>query len=463
MFIKKLFTIFCAMLLSLTIIPLNGVWTLDANAAVQAVWPVESEFTEITTQFNPNRNTGGVYGGHNGIDIPADANSDIYAAVSGTCVSAGWMSDYGNLIVLRHENLGIYTFYAHCISTAVTAGQTVNAGDVIGYVGNTGNSFGNHLHFGICDTLLGGYPTATYYDPETYFIYSMEQAPEIPTSTAIPTTPATTAPPVTTAPATTATSAAATTTPVTTVTPAECNCSDKYAGIYVTKNITTYLNIRSGHGSEYDVIGQIYPHNQFEVIKADGNWAHIKYGKITGYCSMEYITLLDNPESYMRLSNALIPDGQIAKGSYVDLGGTITSNLPITRFTGGIYKADGATPVYVYEKNPNSYTFNLSGDFDNRMLFNELDYGTYVYKVEAEDESGKVYPLIGISFMVVQPVRQGDINGDGGITISDGVLLQQYILGKGSFDEFQLKCADLTGDDFVDVYDMIIIRKKLTE
>ena len=57
----------------------------------------------------------------------------------------------------------------------------------------------------------------------------------------------------------------------------------------------------------------------------------------------------------------------------------------------------------------------------------------------------------------------GDINGDGGITISDGVLLQQYILGKGSFDEYQLKCADLTGDAYVDVFDMIIIRKKLTE
>jgi hypothetical protein len=65
--------------------------------------------------------------------------------------------------------------------------------------------------------------------------------------------------------------------------------------------------------------------------------------------------------------------------------------------------------------------------------------------------------------MVVQPVRQGDINGDGGITISDGVLLQQYILGKGSFDEHQLKCADLTGDAYVDVFDMIIIRKRLTE
>lgn len=442
MFTKKLFTVLCAMLLSLTIIPFNRVWFMDANAAVAALWPVEAEFDEITTPFDYNRNSGGLYGGHNAIDIPADANSNIYAPIAGVCVSAGWMGDYGNLIILRHESLGIYTFYAHCNSTAVSAGQAVNAGDVIGYVGNTGNSYGNHLHFGICDTLLGGYPTATYYDPETYFTYSMEQAPESPIVPENPTESVI---------------------PDTSVTPAECNCSDKYAGIYVTKNITSYLNIRSGHGSNYDIIGQIYPENQFEVIKGDGQWAHIKYGNITGYCSMEYIRLLDNPESGMRLSDPLIPDGQITKGKPVSLGGTITSNLPITRFTGGIYKADGVTPVYVMEKHPNSCTYSLSGEFDNNMLFNELDLGTYVYKVEAEDESGKVYPLIGISFMVVQPVYHGDINGDGGINISDGVLLQKYILGKGYLSDVQFKCADLTNDNYVDVFDMIILRKKLTE
>ncbi len=457
MSIKKLFTLFCAMLLSLTIMPFNKAWFIDANAAYAALWPVEPEFTEITTPFDYNRNTGGLYGGHNAIDIPADANSNIYAPVAGVCVSAGWMGDYGNLIILRHENLGVYTFYAHCISTAVYAGQAVNAGDVIGYVGNTGNSYGNHLHFGICDTLLGGYPTATYYDPETYFTYSMEQAPEtpaIPDNSGIGEAPA--EPMVPTEPT-------YPTVPDTSVTPAECTCSDEYAGIYVTKNITSYLNIRSGHGSNYSIVGQIYPENQFEVIKGDGQWAHIKYGNITGYCSMEYIRLLDNPESGMKLSNALIPDGQIVKGMPVDLGGTITSNLPITRFTGGIYKADGVTPIYVFEKRPNTLTYSLSGEFDNSMLFNKLELGTYVYKVEAEDESGKIYPLIGISFMVVQPVSHGDINGDGGITVSDGVLLQKYILGKENFSDIQLKCADLTDDSSVDVFDMIIFRKKLTE
>lgn len=455
MFIKKVFTIFCALLLSMAIVPLGKAQDLSANAAIQAIWPVDAEFDEITTPFDDNRNTGGLYGGHNAIDIPADANSNIYASLDGVCVSAGWMGGYGNLIILRHESLGIYTFYAHCNSTAVFAGQAVKAGDVIGYVGNTGESYGNHVHFGICDTLLGGYPTATYYDPETYFIYSMEQAPEIPD---IPTAPE--IPEIPVIPET----PAEPTVPDDTVTvPAECNCSDEYAGIYVTKNITTYLNIRSGHGSEFDVIGRIYPENQFEVIKADGKWAHIKYGDISGYCSMEYIKLLDDPKSGMTLSNVLIPDGQITKGSPVALGGTINSNLPITRFTGGIYKADGVTPVYVMEKHPNSLTYSLSGEFDSKMLFNELDLGTYTYKIEAEDESGKIYPLVGISFMVVQKVSQGDINGDGGITISDGVLLQKYILGMDSLSEIQYKCADMTSDKSVDIFDLIILRKKLTE
>lgn len=446
MFIKKLFTIFCAMLLSLTIMPLNEAWILKANAAVQAIWPVEAEFDEVTTFFDPNRNTGSINAGHNAIDIPADANSHIYAAVDGVCVSAGWMGDYGNLIILWHENLGVYTFYAHCISTAISAGQTVSAGDIIGYVGNTGNSYGNHLHFGISDKLLGGYPTVMYYDPLTFFTYSMEQSSESPITPGIPTEPE-----IPTEPSI----------PDTSVTPAECQCSDEYAGIYVTKNITTYLNIRSGHGSNYDVIGQIYPENQFEVIKADGKWAHIKYGKISGYCSMEYIRLLDNPESGMTLSNAIVPDGRIPKGKPVDLGGVINSNLPITRFTGGIYKSDASTPVYVMEKNPNSYSYSLSGEFDNNMLFDKLDVGTYVYKIEAEDESGKVYPLVGVSFMVTQELASGDLNGDGGVTISDTVILQKYILGGERLTPEQLQSADLTADSTVDVFDMIMFRKAL--
>lgn len=450
MFIKKLFTIFCAMLLSLTIIPLNGVWTLNTNAALQAVWPVEPEFTEITTKFDENRNTGGLYGGHNGIDIPADANSDIYAPIDGVCVSSGWMGDYGNLIVLLHENLGIYTFYAHCTKSAVTAGQEVKAGDVIGYVGCTGNSYGNHLHFGICDKLLGGYPTAIYYDPLTYFTYSIEQNPDNSTPPVEPDVPD--EPDVPVEPDA----------PSNTPEPDKCDCSEEYAGIYEPYNITSYLNVRSGHGSYFALVGQLYPENRVEVTKGNGEWAHIKYGDISGYCSMEYLKRVDEKAPSMTISNPLIPPQTVTKGNPVNLGGTIKSAYIITCFTGGIYKADGETPVYEFKKSPNALIYSLSGEFDNSMLFNKLDIGSYVYRVEAEDENGDVYTLIDAAFDVVQPVVKGDINGDGSVSISDGVLMQKYILGTEALNSVQLECADLSDDSIVNIFDMIMFRKQIS-
>ena len=55
---------------------------------------------------------------------------------------------YGNVVVINHGN-GYMTLYAHCSSLAVSEGQTVSRGQTVGYVGNTGNSYGAHLHFEI--------------------------------------------------------------------------------------------------------------------------------------------------------------------------------------------------------------------------------------------------------------------------------------------------------------------------
>lgn len=95
---------------------------------------------------------------HGGLDIVAPEGTPIYAAQSGTVVSTyqGWtmadgkadMQSYGNYVNIDHGN-GIYTMYAHMLRTVVKPGQSVNAGDLIGYVGNTGNQFGAHCHFEI--------------------------------------------------------------------------------------------------------------------------------------------------------------------------------------------------------------------------------------------------------------------------------------------------------------------------
>lgn len=83
---------------------------------------------------------------HNGIDVAGSYNSDIKAADGGVVTYAGWMSGYGNFVMINHEN-GYQTGYGHCASLTVNVGDRVAKGDVIAKMGNTGRSTGTHLHF----------------------------------------------------------------------------------------------------------------------------------------------------------------------------------------------------------------------------------------------------------------------------------------------------------------------------
>lgn len=95
--------------------------------------------------------SGNAYGpGHLGIDIDAPEGSNVYAAGTGvvTMAQGGWNYGYGNVVQIDHGN-GYVTIYAHLSTIFVTQCQTVGQGAVIGLSGNTGNSFGAHLHFEI--------------------------------------------------------------------------------------------------------------------------------------------------------------------------------------------------------------------------------------------------------------------------------------------------------------------------
>jgi len=83
---------------------------------------------------------------HEGIDLGAAYGAPIRAAASGTVIYCGEESGYGNLTVIDHGG-GIATAYGHQSSIAVSCGQSVSQGQVIGYVGSTGHSTGPHLHF----------------------------------------------------------------------------------------------------------------------------------------------------------------------------------------------------------------------------------------------------------------------------------------------------------------------------
>ncbi|THV27648.1 M23 family metallopeptidase [Glycomyces paridis] len=83
---------------------------------------------------------------HNGVDFDAETGDPVYAAYPGTVKHAGWESGFGNLVIIDHGD-GLETYYAHNSAVDVQVGQWVDAGDLISHAGNTGFSFGSHVHF----------------------------------------------------------------------------------------------------------------------------------------------------------------------------------------------------------------------------------------------------------------------------------------------------------------------------
>ncbi|MDO5638601.1 MAG: M23 family metallopeptidase [Neisseria sp.] len=87
---------------------------------------------------------------HTGIDYSAPTGTPIYAAESGVVESAGWKGAYGKTVVIKHDGR-FSTLYGHTSRYVVSAGQTVQRGQLIAYVGSTGRSTGPHLHFEVLD------------------------------------------------------------------------------------------------------------------------------------------------------------------------------------------------------------------------------------------------------------------------------------------------------------------------
>jgi murein DD-endopeptidase MepM/ murein hydrolase activator NlpD len=113
-------------------------------------WPLPQSYT-ITSWFGYREDPfTGEIAYHSGTDIAAPGGTPILAAADGAVTIANaidsWGGGYGYHIKVKHNDT-YETLYAHCSSICVTVGQEVKQGEVIGYVGTTGNSTGNHLHF----------------------------------------------------------------------------------------------------------------------------------------------------------------------------------------------------------------------------------------------------------------------------------------------------------------------------
>jgi len=123
------------------------------------IWPVKGGIPRISSGYGvrANEEVGSVLGDrpnggihfHAGIDIPGELNDPIVATADGRIV---WINQdheiYGKVVIIQH-NYGFQTLYGHCNKLTVKNGQVVKRGDIIGYMGNTGASYGVHLHYEI--------------------------------------------------------------------------------------------------------------------------------------------------------------------------------------------------------------------------------------------------------------------------------------------------------------------------
>lgn len=127
--------------------------TVPVNATLAEViytgdirYPVDnsrktSEFGFRESPFNANK-----VEFHNALDIASPSGENIYAAASGTVITATFDVSLGNYVVLEHTN-GFKTTYGHCSEILVSEGMVVRAGEVVARVGSTGDSTGPHVHF----------------------------------------------------------------------------------------------------------------------------------------------------------------------------------------------------------------------------------------------------------------------------------------------------------------------------
>jgi hypothetical protein len=132
-----------ALLLTFAMIFALAANTIKVEAQGLFIWPAEGQVTSgFRTVDRPD---------HHGIDIAKSGDVPVVAAASGTVSKSYYSDSYGNVVFIRHTINGTQyeTVYAHLRNRAVSEGQTVSQGQFIGYMGNTGQSSGQHLHFEI--------------------------------------------------------------------------------------------------------------------------------------------------------------------------------------------------------------------------------------------------------------------------------------------------------------------------
>jgi murein DD-endopeptidase MepM/ murein hydrolase activator NlpD len=219
--------------------------------AIKLIVPVNGPITQLFGE-NPDFYKKWGYAGHNGIDYGVPNGTPVGAAAAGTVAMVSFENGgYGNFVKLSHMDGSkpYFTYYAHLSSTAVTAGQKVKAGTIVGYSNNTGASTGPHLHFGV--KIEGQNPAFKgYVDPMLYFTAAGGETPG-------------------------------------TSTPAE-QVSDAVTLPNLRFEVTSdTLNVRNGPGIEYAIVGQLQKGAKItgKRLQSKSVWVEFEPGK---WCALAF-------------------------------------------------------------------------------------------------------------------------------------------------------------------------------
>lgn len=218
--------------------------------AIQLVVPVNGPITQLFGG-NPELYKKWGFPGHNGIDYGIPNGTPVNSAAAGVINQVSFENGgYGNYVKIAHKDGAktYYTYYAHLASAAVTAGQKVKAGQVIGYSNNTGASTGPHLHFGL--KIDGENPAYKgYVDPMPYFTSGGVEDSDISSGVSQP---------------------------------QGVSLPDLNFEVAFEK-----LNLRNGPGVEYSIVGQLTKGAKFKskTLNSRSVWVEVEPGK---WCALQF-------------------------------------------------------------------------------------------------------------------------------------------------------------------------------
>lgn len=155
--------------------------------AISLIYPVNGPITQKFGE-NPSFYAQWGYPGHNGVDFGIPNGTPVLAAAKGTIDKVSFEDGgYGNYVKIKHldGSTTFYTYYAHLMQASVTAGQSVEAGAVVGHSNNTGASTGPHLHFGLRNADTSG-AYKGYIDPLPFLTGQVASGGDMPGAVALP-------------------------------------------------------------------------------------------------------------------------------------------------------------------------------------------------------------------------------------------------------------------------------------